>query len=108
MFAPVIDFCTHHSWPSYEVPNRPVILTGLMGNWPLYRQLADWTQRVQSMRFKVGQHEMVWSDFMHYANDAIDEDPLYLFDKHYTRRFPEFASMYTVVRGVVSGVASGC
>ncbi len=38
----------------FEKPNRPVILTGMMANWPLYTQLESWKQAVADMKFKVG------------------------------------------------------
>lgn len=79
----------------YELPNRPVVLTGLMDDWPLYRRLAEWTREVHDKPFKVGEHHMTWAAFMDYAASAADEDPLYLFDKHFVRRHPALADMYS-------------
>ncbi len=35
-------------------------------------------------------------DFQEYAREALDEDPLYLFDKHFCETCPELAGQYSV------------
>lgn len=80
----------------YEKPNRPCILSGWMKNWPLFVQLKDWTSQVADIPFKVGSYEMPWKDFISYSTTALDDDPLYLFDKHFTQKYPAFKEMYTV------------
>lgn len=80
----------------YEKPNRPCILSGWMKEWPLFTQLKQWTEKVADIKFKVGSHEMAWKDFIEYSTSAYDEDPLYLFDKHFTKKYPAFRDMYTV------------
>ena len=80
----------------YESANQPVVITGAMRDWPLYRELETWMEQHKNTPFKVGPTRMALGSFRRYAELAHDEDPLYLFDKHFARLCPELPSMYTI------------
>ena len=65
----------------YEEPNRPVIIKGAIDNWPLYRNLSSWIEEQKQSVFKVGSVFMKLENFLEYSENALDEDPLYLFEK---------------------------
>ncbi len=80
----------------YEEPNRPVLIAGAVKEWPLYRKLQEWLDSRADTLFKVGTVRMRLDNFLHYAQEALDEDPLYLFDKHFAETCPELLSQYSV------------
>lgn len=65
----------------YEQPNQPVIITGLIDDWPLYKHLNKWIDEHKDSMVKVGNVVMKMENFLNYSKEALDEDPLYLFHK---------------------------
>lgn len=80
----------------YEAPNVPVLLSGAARHWPIFRELEAWTASRSGTRFKVGPTSMTLGNFLEYSREALDEDPLYLFDKHFADKCPELVDMYSV------------
>jgi len=80
----------------YDKKNKPVILTDVTDNW---RAKTEWT--VEKLLQKYGSHQfktdevdslakeklyVTMSDYVAYARNSSDEDPIYLFDDKYDRR----------------------
>ena len=70
----------------FEIASRPVILTGLIEQWPAstnwsFEQLRE--RFGNKCGFHVGGHTMGLSDFFDYCESTTDEQPLYLFDKRF-------------------------
>ena len=70
----------------FEQPGKPVILTGLTDSWPAAKSWSFDSLRARfgnGAGFHVGGHTMGLSDFFDYSMTNTDEQPLYLFDKHF-------------------------
>jgi hypothetical protein len=80
----------------YEAPNKPCIITGAMKNWPLYQKLEEWLEKEKDTVFKVGAVRMPLGEYRKYSRECHDEDPLYLFDKHFAEKCPELPEMYQI------------
>lgn len=74
----------------YEIPNRPVIITGLMDNWPaltkwkmqnLVRDVPNLLLKTNSRSTNGKRFRMKLADFAAYCNQYNGEKPLYVFDK---------------------------
>lgn len=82
----------------YERPNRPVILTDVVCNWPAMRK---WTREYLKKAFKggtvlVGDAPMSFEAYCSYADAQRDELPLYLFDKSFLKTAPKLKEDYSV------------
>ncbi|KAK9819897.1 hypothetical protein WJX72_003757 [[Myrmecia] bisecta] len=82
----------------YEIPNRPVVITDLVGNWPATK---NWTRKYLRKAFKgqkviVGSYPMDFDNYLSYADGCKEEMPLYLFDKHFAQKAPHLADDYEV------------
>lgn len=67
----------------YEIPNIPVILSGVADKWKAHEL---WNRTFFEESFKetkviVGNYEMKFKDYIQYCDNQEDEMPLYLFDK---------------------------
>lgn len=67
----------------FEVPNRPVIITGEVTNWPAFRK---WTRQhlgkaFAGRRLNAGGTMLSYDIYLAYSANSRDELPLYLFDK---------------------------
>lgn len=82
----------------YELPNRPVLLTGAMSGWAAMRKWGrDYLQQqLGAQDVTVGNMPMPFSTYLSYSDDNHDEMPLYLFDKLFAARAPGLAADYTV------------
>ena len=77
----VDDFCSR-----YERCGQPVILTGLVEDWPAFSEWSEDRLRARfgnNAGFHVGGHTMGLCDFFDYCLHTRDEQPLYLFDREF-------------------------
>jgi hypothetical protein len=82
----------------FECPNRPVIITDVVTQWPAMRK---WTREYLEaahgdMQFACGPVDMRLRDFFEYAGGALEERPLYLFDKLFADKCPALADDYSI------------
>eukprot|EP00887_Chlorella_sp_A99_P005234 scaffold1.g5234.t1 len=82
----------------YEVPNRPVIITGAVGRWPAF---SKWTREYLKEAFEggsviVGDAPMSFEAYCEYSDANSDELPLYLFDKTFAATAPRLGEDYSV------------
>ena len=79
-------------WRQWEIPRRPVVLTGLGRDWPAHRRwtLSKLAKRAGSLKFKIGTDDdgyavrLKFKYFAEYVKDkhqaALDDSPVYVFD----------------------------
>eukprot|EP01027_Heterolobosea_sp_BB2_P017534 GEZU01024822.1.p1 GENE.GEZU01024822.1~~GEZU01024822.1.p1 ORF type:complete len:316 (+),score=87.76 GEZU01024822.1:57-1004(+) len=83
----------------YFIPNKPVILTDVMNDWPA---MTEWTK--EKMIAKYGDVEffinsgvnMKLRDYWEYVSTVKEEMPMYLFDHDYGERCPSILDDYKV------------
>lgn len=87
----------------FGVPNRPLIIQGLMDDWPCFKSgpnqwtQENWLAKFGSQPFKVGRYVMTLQSYFRYMNQiASDESPLYLFDSRFGEKVPEMLEQYSV------------
>lgn len=90
----------------FGVPNRPVIITGMMEEWPCFGKgehtdsawnQANWSRLYGEMEFAIGRYKMKLNDYFSYMNGiSSDESPLYLFDSKFGDKAPPLLDQYTV------------
>ncbi|KAK1310808.1 F-box protein [Acorus calamus] len=80
----------------FEEPNRPVLLSGCLEDWPaLEKWDREYLIRVSGdVRFAVGPVEMKLEDYFRYADYVKEERPLYLFDPRFTDKVPALGADY--------------
>lgn len=81
----------------YERPNRPVILTDVVGRWPAMKR---WSRGYLQKAFKgkqviVGDQPISFDAYCRYSDQNNDELPLYLFDKTFCETAPQLAADYS-------------
>lgn len=90
----------------YDKPCRPVILTGILDEWPAFRD-QEWSlprleARFANHWFKTDEVvdgkkiKMRFGNYLSYYRNNHDEDPIYLFDPDFLERAPELARDYRV------------
>jgi hypothetical protein len=82
----------------YELPNKPVVLTDVVTQWPAQKK---WSNKYLRKAFAggnviVGNAPMAIDTFLAYQADTADEMPLYLFDKTFCDTAPQLAQEYSV------------
>ncbi|ETV95614.1 hypothetical protein H310_11044 [Aphanomyces invadans] len=82
----------------YEQPNVPVILTNVVTKWPA---LSRWTDAYlaatcKDTPFYAGGFTMSIAKYTAYARTLRDDQPLFIFDKHFASTVPQLAADYTV------------
>lgn len=91
----------------FGIPNRPVIITGLMDTWPCYSKASqhdatrwnidNWKRLYGSKPFKIGRFVMPLDKYFDYMEHiSSDESPLYLFDSKFGDKHPELLDHYDV------------
>ena len=83
---------------SYEDLNRPVIVTDVVPTWEAYE---NWSRDELMTAFKdttvvVGDAPMRFDAYVKYCDEQQDENPLYMFDKHFCRKAPKLEKDYSV------------
>eukprot|EP00793_Prasinoderma_coloniale_P004138 PRCOL_00006314-RA len=87
----------------FQRPNRPCVVRGACADWPA---CARWSRAYLEEAYGanpavVGGYEMRVADYHRYCDAvesgaAVDDQPLYLFDKHFASRAPRLARDYGV------------
>eukprot|EP00277_Geminigera_cryophila_P016800 CAMPEP_0179442882 /NCGR_PEP_ID=MMETSP0799-20121207/26355_1 /TAXON_ID=46947 /ORGANISM="Geminigera cryophila, Strain CCMP2564" /LENGTH=494 /DNA_ID=CAMNT_0021228423 /DNA_START=21 /DNA_END=1505 /DNA_ORIENTATION=- len=82
----------------FEAPNRPVIITDAMSDWPA---MHKWTKeallsKYGEVTFAAGSVDMRLDAFCRYSDAVQEERPLYLFDKNFTTKCPDLAEDYWI------------
>ena len=70
----------------FEAPHQPVIITGLVEQWPAASQWSFERLRERfgdAVEFHVSGYAMGLANFFDYCNTTTDEQPLYLFDREF-------------------------
>eukprot|EP00760_Papus_ankaliazontas_P015484 PhM_4_TR16539/c0_g1_i1/m.53249 len=90
----------------FESPNRPVVITGMMDDWPAMKKWSSMEVLLENygeqyLKTNVTNHKdqkifMRLRDFASYCADFDKEKPIYLFDKKFAERAPGMGSDYTV------------
>ncbi|KAK3282466.1 hypothetical protein CYMTET_9801 [Cymbomonas tetramitiformis] len=83
---------------AYEAPNRPVVITDVVGKWDASKLTREYLLQAYGDRPTiVGGYKMKLHDYYRYADQAGNDDqPLYLFDKHFSSSASKLACDYTV------------
>lgn len=92
------DFTVEEFIRDFESVNRPVIITDMVPAWPA---ATRWTPAYLSTvcgdaTFDAGGFSFTMGEYFKYAACVTDDQPLYLFDKTFARKFPTLAAEYTV------------
>eukprot|EP00210_Caulerpa_lentillifera_P008531 g8137.t2 len=80
----------------FEIPNIPVILTGVTEQWTASRlwNRSYFKRSLRNQKVVVGGYEMRFKDYIQYCNNQEDEMPLYLFDKTIMDKMPALQDHY--------------
>jgi hypothetical protein len=79
----------------FAIPNRPLLITGLIDRWPARRWTVESLQaKFGTSPFKCGGVNMTLNDYLTYAAGTCDESPLYLFDSGFGEKYPELVGGY--------------
>lgn len=84
----------------YESPGIPVVLNGIVPKWHAWRTWSkqDFVERFKDVRFMAGGFEFPMHRYVTYSDAVVGkcDQPLYLFDKDFTRKAPQLANEYVV------------
>jgi hypothetical protein len=82
----------------YESRNHPVVLTDVVKRWPAYASwdMAHLLQRYGQCSFRAEACVLSLEQYDHYAQQTVEESPLYLFDKDFCTTCPDMANDYSV------------
>lgn len=84
----------------FEVPNRPVVITGVVNKWPAFgKWSAEYLTRVcGDARFDAAGFQLTAAQYFAYARavEGRDDTPLYLFCKTFADRVPSLAADFSV------------
>ena len=85
---------------TYEQPNRPVVLTNChkhQGGWAAYKKWnRDYLLATAgpTTLFNAAGQSLPLSSYLLYSDQQKDDNPIYLFDKHFVDNTPQFGSDY--------------
>lgn len=84
----------------FEDKNLPVIITDCASEWEIMKNLtsASLSEEYGHIRFHCAGFDFTLQDYLEYSRKVKDDQPLYLFDKHFAKKAPEIAKKYTVPR----------
>lgn len=82
----------------YEATNRPVILTEAIDTWPAIHKWTDeyLTTTCAGKSFYAGGYEFSMDQYLHYSRTLVDDQPLFIFDRHFASTVPVLAADYNV------------
>lgn len=82
----------------YEDANRPVILTEAIHTWPAIDKWTDayLTETCEGQTFYAGGYQLAMDKYLHYSRTLVDDQPLFIFDKHFASTVPALAADYSV------------
>ncbi|KAJ3319403.1 hypothetical protein HDV06_006356 [Boothiomyces sp. JEL0866] len=68
----------------YMIPNRPVILTDVVQNWPAYKKWDFEYLLTTDFKYRAEAVDITFTNYHKYMTQCKEEAPLYLFDKKCT------------------------
>jgi len=82
----------------YEEPNRPVVLTDVVNQWPAFKL---WTkeyllENFGEVTFRAEAVDITLGRYLRYANTTTDEGPIYLFDRFFCDHAPKMRDQFEV------------
>ncbi|KAJ9053880.1 hypothetical protein DSO57_1020050 [Entomophthora muscae] len=82
----------------YEVPNRPVIITDVIENWPAFKTWTEekLTELYGEVKFRAEAIDISLKRYFEYAHQNLDESPVYLFDKKFGDNCPGMLADFEV------------
>ncbi|CAM9822088.1 unnamed protein product [Chrysoparadoxa australica] len=82
----------------YESTNRPVVLTGIVTQWPAFKKWSrqHLLDQYGTSAFHGGGLDFTLKSYLKYADSTCDELPMTIFDKAFAERCPSLGSDYTV------------
>lgn len=82
----------------YEAGNRPVILTEAIRKWPAMEKWTDeyLVKACEGQTFYAGGYQLSMDKYLHYSRTLVDDQPLFIFDRHFAGTVPALAADYDV------------
>lgn len=82
----------------YETPNRPVIITEAIHEWPAMGQWTDehLIKACGDQTFSAGGFQLSMEKYLQYSRTLLDDQPLFIFDKEFVAKVPALAEGYDV------------
>ena len=82
----------------YAIPQKPVIITDIVKNWPAYKKwnLDFFNSRSKTQKYRAEAVDITFSNYLDYFKQAQEESPLYLFDKLSLKQDKTLANDYQV------------
>lgn len=82
----------------YEIPNKPLIITGAVDAWP---GLTKWTdsylvEQSKGQKYIAGGFELPMDKYLEYSRTLVDDQPLFIFDKQFVAKVPQLGEDYAV------------
>lgn len=72
----------------YEKPNKPVVVTGLVDQWPVFKQWStdNLIKNAGDELFSVQSVDMNMKNYLRYAQSTNEESPLYMFEENFATK----------------------
>lgn len=82
----------------YEMGNRPLIITEAIHKWPAIEKWTDeyLVKACEGQTFYAGGFQVPMDKYLHYSRTLVDDQPLFIFDKHFAAHVPMLAADYDV------------
>ncbi|GAB9473909.1 F-box protein [Globisporangium polare] len=82
----------------YEMGNRPLIITEAIHKWPAIEKWTDeyLVKACEGQTFYAGGYQVSMNKYLHYSRTLVDDQPLFIFDKHFAANVPKLAADYDV------------
>ncbi|ETL99842.1 hypothetical protein L917_03374 [Phytophthora nicotianae] len=82
----------------FECPNKPVIITDAIDNWPAINKWTDeyLDEVCKGKTFYAGGFQFSMDKYFNYCRTLLDDQPLFVFDKEFAAKVPQLAKDYTV------------
>jgi hypothetical protein len=83
----------------YEIPNKPVVLTDVVPTWPCFKKWSKegMIRDFGDMDVNINQGiTMKLKDYFSYSEQAVEENPMYLFDSEFGEKRPNMLDDYSV------------
>ena len=98
----------------YEIPNKPVIITGIVSEWPAFKKWTPDYLSHEAMDFKFRATSVTasypanitMSEYFQYVSQSIEEAPLYLFERNFNK-ISTFEADYSVPKYFANDAAHG-
>mmetsp|Transcript_45759 Transcript_45759/g.118263 ORF Transcript_45759/g.118263 Transcript_45759/m.118263 type:complete len:485 (-) Transcript_45759:125-1579(-) len=82
----------------YERPLKPIVISGAAMQWKAYEKWSDeyLIEKGGDKTFIAGEANITMAQYFKYARQAVEEKPLYIFDKSFVRTCPQLGEDYKV------------